>query len=88
MKKMGKGTALAIHLTRDGEIESVQRDKEPAFLRKEFPKWVQERVALVKMLDKGDMIDKPFPALYVNPAYILLWVNKKELTEIGKLIGT
>jgi hypothetical protein len=40
------------------------------------------------MLDKGDMIDKPFPALYVNPVYILLWVNKKELTEIGKLIGT
>ena len=88
MKRRKGYTAVAIHLTKEGDIESVQRDKEPAFLRKEFPKWIQERVAMVRMLDLGETIEDPFAAMYVNNLYILMWLNKKEHTEIGKLIGT
>lgn len=88
MKKRKGYTAVAIHLTSEGEIEAVQRDKEPAFLRKEFPKWIRERVAMIKILDVGEGIEEPFAAMHINPSYIIMWVNKKELTEIGKLIGT
>jgi len=88
MSKRKGYSAVAIHLTKDGGIEAVQRDKEPAFLREEFPKWIQERVALVKMLEVGEAVETPFAAMYVNPKYIIMWINKKELTEIGKLIGT
>lgn len=88
MKRRKGYSAVAIHLTKDGGIESIQRDKEPAFLRKEFPEWIQERVALVKMLEVGELVEDPFAAMHVNPLYIIMWLNKKELTEIGKLIGT
>lgn len=88
MKRRKGYSAVAIHLDTDGEIKAVQRDKEPAFLHKDFPKWVCERVAMVKMLDVGESVEDPFAAMHINPLYIIMWLNKKELTEIGKLIGT
>lgn len=83
-----KKRTIAVHINDDGEIESIQRTKEPYYLRDDFPKWLCERVALVRLSNIGELIMSPFQARYINPRYMILYLSNKEYTEIGKLIGT
>ena len=78
---------LVVHLDDTGNIISIQREKEPQYIRGNYPSWLRERVALLRMLDgKGDLVH--LKGFKVNPNYIFLDVTKKELTEVGKLLGT
>ena len=78
---------VTVHLDDEGNITSLQRAREPQYISGEYPKWLKERVALVKMADIGKMVIA-LKALKITSQYILLYLSKKELTEIGKLLGT
>jgi len=78
---------LVVHLDDTGNINSIQREKEPQYISGDYPKWLRERVALLRMLDeRGDLVH--LKGFKVNQNYIFLNVTKKELTEVGKLLGT
>ena len=78
---------IVVHLDDTGNITSIQREKEPQYIRGNYPSWLRERIALLRMLDgKGDLVH--LKGFKVNPNYIFLGVTKKELTEVGKLLGT
>jgi hypothetical protein len=78
---------IVVHLDDMGNITSIQREKEPQYIRGDYPSWLRERIALLRMLDgKGDLVH--LKGFKVNPNYIFLDVTKKELTEVGKLLGT
>jgi hypothetical protein len=85
----GKATqnVVAVHLDQEGNISAIQRSVEPQYITENYPVWLRERVALVKIAEEGTMV-KDIKALKVNSHYILLHLTKKELTEIGKLLGT
>lgn len=78
---------ITVHLDDDGNITSVQRAKEPQYISGDYPKWLKERVALVKMADIGKMV-VTLKAIKITSQYIILYLSKKELTEVGKLLGT
>jgi hypothetical protein len=78
---------VTVHLDDEGNITSLQRAKEPQYISGDYPKWLKERVALVKMADIGKMVDT-LKALKITSQYIILYLSKKELTEVGKLLGT
>ena len=78
---------VVVHLDNTGNITSIQRAKEPQYIRGNFPSWLRERVALLRMLEgKGGSVH--LKGYKVNPNYLFLDVTKKELTEVGKLLGT
>lgn len=78
---------VTVHLDDGGNITSVQRAKEPQYISGDYPKWLKERVALVKMANIGEMV-VTLKALKISQQYIILYLSKKELTEVGKLLGT
>ena len=78
---------VTVHLDDEGNITSLQRAKEPQYISGDYPKWLRERVALVKMADIGKMV-VTLKAIKITSQYIILYLSKKELTEIGKLLGT
>ena len=78
---------ITVHLDDEGNITSVQRAKEPQYISGDYPKWLKERVALVKMTNIGEMV-LALKAMKITSQYIILYLSKKELTEIGKLLGT
>lgn len=78
---------VTVHLDDEGNITSLQRAKEPQYISGDYPKWLRERVALVKMADIGKMV-VTLKAIKITSQYIILYLSKKELTEVGKLLGT
>jgi hypothetical protein len=78
---------VTVHLDDEGNISSLQRAKEPQYISGDYPKWLRERVALVKMADIGKMV-VTLKAIKITSQYIILYLSKKELTEVGKLLGT
>ena len=78
---------LVVHLDDTGNITAVQREKEPQYIYGDYPKWLRERVALLRMLEgEGDVIH--LKGLKVNSKYIYLNSTKEELAEVGKILGT
>jgi hypothetical protein len=82
-----EGKAVAVHLNPWGDIDLVQRDKEPQGLYSNYPDWMVERVALIKMAnDRDGQLYRDLNAMRVNESYFILWLNRSELIQIGKLI--
>jgi hypothetical protein len=79
-------SVVAVHLDMDGNISAIQRSQEPQYITENYPVWLRERVALIRMAEAGTII-KDIKALKVNSNYYLLHLSKKEHTEIGKLLG-
>jgi hypothetical protein len=82
-----KKNVVVVHLNDEGNISAIQRSLEPQYVTGNYPVWLRERVALLKMADQGVTL-KDIQAYKVNPYYYLLHLTKKELTEIGKMLGT
>lgn len=78
---------VSVHLDGEGNITSIQREKEPQYISGDYPKWLRERVALIKLIE-GNNSAISLKAMKINPQYFILYLSKKELTEVGKLLGT
>lgn len=84
-------TVVIVHLDAEGnKITALQRSQEPQYIINDkgtYPKWLHERVALLKIAEEGTVIIG-IRAIKVNPSYFMLRLSKKEHAEIGQILGT
>jgi hypothetical protein len=79
---MFEGSMVVVHLDLSGEIERVQRRTKPRELYSNYPDWLLERVAFIKMTNNPSKLS----AIKVQDTYFMVWLTRKEYTQLGKLI--
>lgn len=82
-----EGSVVTVHINPWGEIDLAQREKHPQGLYSNYPDWMIERVAFIKMANEEDgHVNENLKVVKVNASYFMMWVNRSELIQLGKLI--
>lgn len=81
-----RGNTTVVHLNLDGDIIAVQLDALDKSLTANYPIWIQERIAIMKMGEEG-VTYKAFGGYKLNKLFFIMVLTKKETKELNKLIG-
>jgi len=78
-------TVVTVHL-KDGEIYAVQCLDYAGALTSNFPEFILEKVAILKMVESGTFVTGVMGSK-VNPEYLILTVYPYQAKKLMKLTG-